>query len=58
MEIINNNKTAKLLTILFLALYFSLNAIKFMLTENSEHPLFSLLFKMIISLACLSSNYK
>ena len=49
----NKNKTAKVFGILFLALFFSFNAIKFISMENSDHPLFSSLFKMIISLAGL-----
>ena len=34
-------------------LFFGGNAIKFVTTEGSQHPLLSSLFKMIISLVCL-----
>ena len=53
MEKQNFKKSIKFWVILFLVLFLGSNAIKFMATEGSEHPLLSSLFKMIISLACL-----
>ena len=53
MEKQNFRKSIKFWVILFLVLFLGSNAIKFMTTEGSEHPLLSSLFKMIISLDCL-----
>ena len=53
MEKQNLKKSIKFWVILFLVLFFGGNAIKFVTTKGSQHPLLSSLFKMIISLVCL-----
>ena len=53
MEKQNLKKSIKFWVILYLVLFFGGNAIKFVTTEGSQHPLLSSLFKMIISLVCL-----
>ena len=57
MEKQNLKKSIKFWVILFLVLFFGGNAIKFVTTEGSQHPLLSSLFKMIISLVCLVFVY-
>ena len=47
------NKYKKIWIFLFIAFIFGYNAIKFILTDGSDHPLVSSLFNMIISLAIL-----
>ena len=52
MEKQNLKKSIKFLVILFLVIFFGDNAIKFVTTEGSQHPLLSSLFNMIL-LICL-----
>ena len=47
------NKYKKIWIFLFIIFIFGYNAIKFILTNGSDHPLVSSLFSMIISLATL-----
>ena len=53
MEKKEQEKYKKIWIFFFIAFIFGYNAIKFILTDGSDHPLVSSLFSMIISLAAL-----